>query len=109
MKDQTGGLWEWLVPFAFIVCTGWSIWHAPAYLLDFIPPESESLFDQMSELHARKDVAPGLPGLFGGFADPIDWATLILLPVIFVIGTRTVRVAQMEYQDWRPIDRIALP
>lgn len=108
MKDQTGGLWEWLVPFAFIVCAGWSIWHAPAYLLDFIPPENQSLFDQMSELHARKDVAPGLPGMFGGFADPIDWATLILMPFIFVIGTRTVRVAQMEYQDWRPIDRIAL-
>ncbi len=108
MKDLSGGLWEWLVPFAFIVCAGWAIWHAPAYLLDFIPPANQSLFDQMSELHARKDVAPGLPGLFGGFADPIDWAALILIPVFFVIGTRTVRVAQMEFQEWRPIDRIAL-
>ncbi len=108
MKAESGGLWEWLVPFAFILCAGWAIWHTPAYLLDFIPPSSQSLFDQMSELHARKDVTPGLPGLFGGFADPIDWAALILIPVFFVVGTRTVRVAQMEFQEWRPIDRIAL-
>ena len=108
MKAESGGLWEWLVPFAFILCAGWAIWHTPAYILDFIPPSSQSLFDQMSELHARKDVTPGLPGLFGGFADPIDWAALILIPVSFVIGTRTVRVAHMEFQHWRPIDRIAL-
>ncbi len=108
MKAESGGLWEWLVPFAFILCAGWAIWHTPAYLLDFIPPSSQSLLDQMSELHARKDVTPGLPGLFGGFADPIDWAALVLIPVLFVIGTRTVRVAHMEFQEWRPIDRIAL-
>ncbi len=108
MKAESGGLWEWLVPFAFILCAGWAIWHTPAYLLDFIPPSSQSLLDQMSELHARKDVTPGLPGLFGGFADPIDWAALVLIPVLFVIGTRTVRVAHMEFQQWRPIDRIAL-
>ncbi len=108
MKAESGGLWEWLVPFAFILCAGWAIWHTPAYLLDFIPPSSQSLLDQMSELHMRKDVTPGLPGLFGGFADPIDWAALVLIPVLFVIGTRTVRVAHMEFQEWRPIDRIAL-
>ncbi len=108
MKAESGGLWEWLLPFAFILCAGWAIWHAPAYLLDFIPPGSQSLFDQMSELHARKDVSPGLAGLFGGYADPIDWAALVLIPVLFVIGTRTVRVAHMEFPHWRPIDRIAL-
>lgn len=62
----------------------------------------------MSELHQRKDVTPGLPGLFGGYADPIDWTALVLLPVIFVFGAGTVRCAHMEYQHWRPIDRIAL-
>ena len=108
MKAESGGLWEWLLPFAFILCAGWAIWHAPAYLLDFIPPGSQSLFDQMSELHARKDVSPGLAGLVGGYADPIDWAALVLIPVLFVIGTRTVRVAHMEFPHWRPIDRIAL-
>ena len=108
MKDKTGGLWEWLVPGAFIVCMGWAIWHAPAYILDFIPPENPSLFDQMSELHERKDVTPGMSGLFGGFADLLDWAALILLPILFVIGTRTVQVAHMEFQEWRQVDRIAL-
>jgi TRAP-type mannitol/chloroaromatic compound transport system permease small subunit len=108
MRDESGSLWEWLVPFAFFICAGWTIWHAPAFILDFIPPGNPSLFDQMSELHLRKDVTPGLPGLFGGYADPIDWIALILLPIIFVAGARTVRCAHMEFQHWRPIDRVAL-
>ncbi len=108
MKDESGTFWEWIIPFAFFVCAGWAVWHAPAYILDFIPPENPSLFDQMSELHLRKDVTPGLPGLLGGFADPLDWAALILLPVFLVIGALTVRVAPMEFQQWRPIDRIAI-
>lgn len=108
MQDKSGGLLEWLIPFAFVICAGWAIWHTPAYILDFIPPESESLLDQMSELHKRKDVTPDLGGLFGGYADPIDWAALLLIPVLFIFGMRCVRCAQMEYQQWRPIDRVAL-
>lgn len=108
MKDESGTFWEWIIPFAFFVCAGWAVWHAPAYILDFIPPENPSLFDQMSELHQRKDVTPNLPGLFGGFADPLDWAALILLPIVLVVGALTVRVAPMEFQQWRPIDRIAI-
>ena len=108
MHDESGTLREWLVPFAFVVCGGWAIWHAPAYILDFIPPASDSLRDQMSELHLRKDVTPDFPGLFGGYADVLDWAALALLPVFFAIGALTVRCAHMEYQHWRPVDRIAL-
>lgn len=108
MADKTGGFWEWVVPVLFIICAGWAIWHIPAYILDFIPPDNESLFDQMSALHLRKDVTPEMAGLFGGFADPLDWGALILMPIFFYIGTRTIGVAQMEFQDWRPIDRIAL-
>ena len=108
MKYETGSLWEWLVPFAFMICTGWVIWHTPAYILDFIPPSSESLLNQITELHGRKDVTPGWAGLFGGFADPIDWLALILIPILFVIGARGVRVAPMEYQQWCGIDRVAL-
>lgn len=107
-KEQTGGFWEWIVPIAFLFCAGWSVWHAPAFILDLLPQQDPGLFDQMSELHRRKDVSPGLPGLFGGFADAIDWAALLLLPVIFVIGARGVRVAHMEFQDWRPVDRTAM-
>lgn len=108
MEDKTGGIWEWTVPFAFFFCMGWTVWHTPAYILDFLPPTNQSLLDQISELHRRKDVTPGLPGLFGGYADPVDWAMLILIPIIFFIGAREVKVAHMEFQAWRPIDRISL-
>lgn len=108
MQDESGSIREWLLPFTFVICAGWAIWHAPAYILDFIPPSSPSLLDQMSELHSRKDVTPGMQGLFGGYADPIDWIALILIPIIFVVGARSVRCAPMEYEQWRPIDRIAL-
>jgi len=108
MKDESGSLLEWLIPFAFVICAGWAIWHTPAYILDFIPPESSSLLEQMSELHKRKDVTPDMSGLFGGYADPIDWAALLLIPILFVLGIRTVRCAHMEYDHWRAIDRVAL-
>lgn len=108
MQDESGSLREWLIPFSFVICAGWAIWHTPAYILDFIPPENQSLLDQMSQQHLRKDVTPNMAGLFGGFADPIDWAALILLPIIFYFGVKTVRCARMEYPHWRRIDKIAL-
>lgn len=108
MDDETGGLWEWVVPFAFLVCMGWVVWHMPAFILDFIPPTSESLYGQIAELHQRKDVTPNMGGLFGGIADAFDWAALILVPVIFVLGMRTVKVAKMEFQNWKQVDRAAL-
>jgi TRAP-type C4-dicarboxylate transport system permease small subunit len=108
VKDESGTFIEWLIPALFVVCAGWAIWHTPAYILDFIPPESDSLVEQMSQLHVRKDVTPDMAGLFGGYADPIDWAALVLIPVLFIVGARTVRTAPMEYEHWRRIDRIAL-
>ncbi len=108
MEEKTGSLWEWLVPGALLICMGWAIWHTPAYILDFIPPENPSLLDQMSELHKRKDVTGNLGGLFGGYADILDWLALVLIPVLFAIGIRTVKVAHMEFQHYRPIDRVAL-
>jgi len=107
MKRESGNLIEWLVPLSFILCAGWAIWHIPAYLLDFIPPSDQSLHDQISALHERKDVW-ALPGLFGGVADIIDWAALVLMPIIFYIGLKTVRCAKMEFEQWRSIDRVAL-
>ena len=107
-KDNTGSLLEWLYPFSFFVVMGWAIWHTPAYLLDFIPPDSESLRDQMTQLAIRKDVTPNLPGLFGGLTDFIDWVALLAIPVLFFFGARNVKCAPMEYEDWRAIDRVAL-
>ncbi|MEP2706169.1 MAG: TRAP transporter small permease [Roseibium sp.] len=108
MEDESGGFWEWVIPFAFFVCAGWAIWHTPAYILDFIPPDNPSIVDQMTALHLSKDVTPGLFGPFGGQADIIDWAALILMPILFVIGARNVRCAPMEYPHWTSVDRIAL-
>lgn len=108
MSEKQGTLIEWLVPLAFLFCAGWATWHTPAYLLDWLPPAQQSLFDQMKELHERKDVTPNLGGVFGGFVDIIDLLALILMPILFYVGTRTLKVAHMEYQHWRPIDRIAL-
>ena len=108
MKKSTGSLIEWLMPALFVLCAGWVVWHIPAFILTLIPPQSESLLGQISELHARKDVSGGLPGLFGGVADPIDWIALIGMPITFYLGARTARIADMEYQTVRPIDRIAL-
>jgi len=108
VEQKTGSLWEWLIPLGFVICMGWVIWHTPAFILDFIPSENPGLVDQMTALHQRKDVTPGMSGLFGGLADPIDWAALIMIPILAIIGIRGVRVADMEFQEWRAIDRFAL-
>lgn len=108
MQGVSGGLKEWVYPFAFVFCAGWVIWHGPAYILDFIPHGSESMTAQMTELHQRKDVSPGLPGLFGGLTDMIDWAALLLMPVFFVLGTRNMVLAQMEFEYPSKFDRIAM-
>lgn len=108
MEEKAGGLWEWLLPACFLICAGWAIWHTPAYILDFLPPENQGLVDQMSAQHLRKDVTPDMAGLFGGYADPLDWAALILMPILFFLGVRSLRVYTMEFQEWRPIDRIAI-
>ncbi|SFR52757.1 TRAP-type mannitol/chloroaromatic compound transport system, small permease component [Yoonia tamlensis] len=105
---QTGGPAEWIWPFAFLVCAGWLCWHIPAFILDWFPPENESLFMQVSELHTRKEVLQEMPGLFGGFANIVDYAALALLPVVTVLGSRSIVVAPMEFEHWRQWDRFAL-
>ncbi len=108
MKDESGGLKEWVIPFAFVLCAGWVIWHGPAYILDFIPHSDESKLAQMTALHQVKDVTPGLPGLFGGLADPIDWIALLLVPVTFIMGMRSIVPAAMEFVPVRAVDKFAL-
>ena len=34
-----------------------------------------------------------MAGLFGGFADPLDWLALVTLPIAFYFGARAVVVA----------------
>lgn len=107
-EKHSGGLAEWVWPTAFLICAGWVVWHIPAFILDWFPPENESLFLQVSELHTRKEVFQDMPGLFGGFANAIDYAALFLMPVFAIIGARSIVVAPMEYQHWRRWDRFAL-
>ena len=73
MEDETGSFWEWVLPFSFFGCAAWVVWHLPAYILTFAPHESESKLAQVTAIHESKDVAPNLPGLFGGVADAADW------------------------------------
>jgi TRAP-type mannitol/chloroaromatic compound transport system permease small subunit len=109
MAGKSGGLKEWLIPFLFVLCAGWAIWHAPAYLIDFWSyEEGSNLSNHINEMHHRKDVSPNLSGLFGGVADIIDWAALLLLPIIFYFGTRNVVLAQMEFAHFSRVDRIAM-
>ena len=107
-EEQSGSLLEWLVPLAFIVCAGWVVWHIPAFTLDWFPGDDESQYDKLAALFERNDVSPGLPGLFGGFADAIDWAALILIPILGIVGVMTVRRAHMEFESWRRADRAAV-
>ncbi len=108
MKDQAGSLMEWAIPLCFVVCASWAIWHIPAYILTLAPHENPSTLAQVTAIHESKDVTPGLPGLFGGVADAVDWAALALIPALLAAGMRGVRVAHMEFQRWRPVDRVAL-
>ncbi|MEM1232811.1 MAG: TRAP transporter small permease [Pseudomonadota bacterium] len=109
MQDnKSGSLMEWVFPALFILCAGWTIWHIPNFILDLIPPTNESLLGQITALAADKDVTPNLGGLFGGKADLIDWGALIGMPIIFVLGALNLRIAPMEFQDFRPWDRVAL-
>ncbi|WP_108838358.1 TRAP transporter small permease subunit [Tateyamaria sp. Alg231-49] len=108
MQVRSGTLIEWLVPMAFIFAAGWVVWHMPAFTLTFFPPTDPSEFDKLSALFGRVDVTPGLSGLFGGTADIVDWLAMIFIPILIYIGVRTVRRAGMEFESWKPADRLAV-
>ena len=107
-KVEIGGWQEWLWPSLFLICMAWTLWHMPAFILDLLPFENQSLYGQIAALHESKQVTPNLPGLFGGFADSLDWLAVVLIPVFFWLGSRNIAVAPMEFQDWKPWDRPAL-
>ena len=107
-QGNSGGIREWIIPFAFVLCASWVIWHGPAYILDFFPHDSESMTAQITELHERKDVSPGAPLVTGRQMDIIDWAALILLPVTFLFGIRNIVPAKMEYRAPSRLDVCAL-
>lgn len=106
-KKSDGSLVEWLIPLAVVAVGAWIVWHFPAFTLTFFPWEEGSQLDQTSALFNRRDVTPNLPPLFG-FIDIVDFSAMIAFPVLFYFGVRTARRANMEFESWRPIDKIAV-
>ncbi len=103
MEQRYGTPIEWLIPLIFCFCFGWVIWHGPAYILDF-GPVNEQLLAQFD----RIDVSPDLKAVFAVRGDIVDYAALILSPILFVIGTLTVNRAPMEYDPMYRVDRSAV-
>ena len=84
-----GEIEEWLVPLAFIIPAAWVVWRVPGFILAF-----GGGTDSMGN---RFPVA----GL-------IDWVALALLPILFLVGLRTVKRAHMEFEDWGAFDRLSI-
>ena len=99
---------EWLVPLFLIVAGGWLAWHLPAFILDWGGNENASAFAQLSAQFKRNDVTPDLPGLFGGFADAVDYLALVMIPIMGINGVRQVPPAPMEAGGRNLIDRISV-
>lgn len=99
---------EWFWPALFLAAMAWTMWHMPAFILDFMMDPENRLYTQITNQHAAEDVTPNMAGLFGGVADPVDWLALILIPISFVMGMRTLNIASMEFPDWRVWDRPAI-
>jgi len=106
--EAGGSALEWVWPIAFIACAAWAVWHLPSYMLEWIPPESESAFDRLSGQYQRTDVTPNIGGVFGGFVDIIDLIALIGIPVLGFFGVRSVRRAHMEHFEWNIFDKLSV-
>lgn len=103
MQEKSGSLIEWVVPLGFIFCGGWVIWHMPAFILEW-----GSYTDALQAHFERTDIAPNMPVVIGDNIDIIDLLALILIPVLGVIGAKTVRLAPMEFDSWGIHDRAAV-
>ena len=90
------------MPLAFSLVFAWVICHGPAYILDFGTENG-----QLSAKFGRTDVTPNMAPIIS-FGDIIDYATLVLTPILFAIGVATVRRAPMEFEDWTGLDRVAV-
>lgn len=102
-NERYGTLVEWLVPLALVLCTGWTIWQMPAFILDW-----GGHADQLAAHFGRVDLTPNIPAIMGSHIDIVDLIALLLIPVFIYLGVRTVRRAPMEYESWGPLDRLAV-
>ncbi|MEM0946206.1 MAG: TRAP transporter small permease [Pseudomonadota bacterium] len=99
---------EWIIPLLFTICAGWTIWHMPAWILDWAPPDTESALDRLSAQFNSNDVTPDLPGLFGGYADAVDYAALLGIAIFGAIGVIGVRKSHLEHYEWSALDRVSV-
>ncbi|HMQ58072.1 MAG TPA: TRAP transporter small permease [Rhizobiaceae bacterium] len=102
-REKIGTPIEWLWPLAFCLCFGWTVWHGPAYILDF-GPENQQLVAQ----YERSDITPAMAPLFGIAGDVVDYLAILASPILFVIGVLSVREAPMEYKDGSRFDKFAV-
>ena len=89
MGNSVRDLPQWLVPFLFIACGSWIVWHGATYIM-----------------------------AFGGYTDALaaryrqimmlDYVILIALPILGVLGVLGVKRASMEIDEYPAIDRMAM-
>ena len=92
---------------AFFFCCAWVVWQLPAFILDWLPPENPSLLGQIEAIFERYDIVP-MSGLFGGWIDIFDMGALVLIPILFVLGVRTVRRSHIEHENWLSVDKASV-
>ncbi len=102
-EEQSGRPIEWLVPMVFIFCAAWVTWHMPAFILDWGEDG-----EQLSAQFGRIDVTPNAPIVIGKYIDIYDLLAFLALPVLAVAGVLTVKRAPMEFESWRPLDRLSV-
>ena len=89
MGNSVRDLPQWLVPFLFIACGSWIVWHGATYIM-----------------------------AFGGYTDALaaryrqimmlDYLILVATPILGVLGVLGVKRAPMEIDEYPAIDRIAM-
>lgn len=89
MGNSVRDLPQWLVPFLFIACGSWIVWHGATYIM-----------------------------AFGGYTDAlaaryrqimmVDYLILVAMPILGVLGVLGVKRAPMEIDEYPAIDRIAM-
>ena len=89
MGNSVRDLPQWLVPFLFIACGFWIVWHGATYIM-----------------------------AFGGYTDALaaryrqilmlDYLILVAMPILGVLGGLGVKRAPMEIDEYPAIDRIAM-
>ena len=89
MGNSIRDLPQWLVPFLFIACGCWIVWHGATYIM-----------------------------AFGGYTDALaaryrqimmlDYLILVAMPILGVLGVLGVKRAPMEIDEYPAIDRIAM-